>query len=66
MQSKLYDEVVSAIVKRARAVSVGDPSRRSGESPGPCMGPLVSRGQRDKVLGYVSKVREEGDAPKLR
>lgn len=41
---------------RAEQISVGDPERRRSDSPGPCMGPLVSGPQRDKVLGFISKV----------
>ncbi len=31
--------------------------RRGQNAPGPCMGPLVSTSQKDKVLGFVSRVR---------
>lgn len=56
MQSKIYDEVVSAIVDRASRVSVGDPMRRGQDSPGPCMGPLVSSTQKERVVGFVTRV----------
>lgn len=59
VQSKIYDEVVSAVVERAKAISIGNPMRRGEDAPGPCMGPLVSASQRDRVLGFVKRVREE-------
>lgn len=57
VQSNVYDEVVSAVVERAKAISIGDPMRRGEDAPGPCMGPLVSATQRDRVLGFVKRVR---------
>eukprot|EP00904_Undaria_pinnatifida_P003514 jgi/Undpi1/13163/HiC_scaffold_8.g02825.m1 len=60
VQSKIYDEVVDAIVERASRISVGDPMRRGQDAPGPCMGPLVSATQRDKVQGFVQRAVEWG------
>ena len=31
--------------------------RRGQDSPGPCMGPLVSATQKERVLGFVTRVR---------
>lgn len=56
VQSKIYDQVVSSVVDRASRISVGDPMRRGRDAPGPCMGPLVSGPQKEKVLGFVTRV----------
>ncbi|CAM9627093.1 unnamed protein product [Ascophyllum nodosum] len=60
LQSKIYDEVVSAVVKRAKTISVGNPMRRGQDAPGPIMGPLVSAAQKDKVLGFVTRAVSAG------
>ncbi|CAM9780983.1 unnamed protein product, partial [Hapterophycus canaliculatus] len=60
VQSKVYDQVISGIVDRASQVSVGDPMRRGEEAPGPCMGPLVSASQRERVLGFIKRAVEGG------
>lgn len=56
VQSKVYDEVVSAVVDRANRISIGNPLRRGCDAPGPCMGPLVSQSQKERVVGFVEKV----------
>jgi aldehyde dehydrogenase (NAD+) len=50
-----YDEAVEAAAEAFRSVGYGDP-----EDPGNIMGPLVSSRQRDRVLGYIEKGRNEG------
>ncbi|CAM9397565.1 unnamed protein product [Scytosiphon promiscuus] len=60
VQSKVYDQVISAVVDRASQVSVGDPMRRGEEAPGPCMGPLVSASQKEKVIGFVKRAVDGG------
>jgi aldehyde dehydrogenase (NAD+) len=50
-----YDEGVELITHAMSAVPYGDPT-----DPGTLMGPLVSAKQRDRVLGYIDKGREEG------
>jgi aldehyde dehydrogenase (NAD+) len=50
-----YDEGVELITQAMSAVPYGDP-----QDPGMLMGPLVSRRQLDRVLGYIDKGREEG------
>jgi len=50
-----YDEVVEALVERARALRVGDPLDDATE-----IGPLVAKRQQDRVLGYIQKGQEEG------
>jgi aldehyde dehydrogenase (NAD+) len=50
-----YAEGVELITQAMAAVPYGDPT-----DPGVLMGPLVSRKQLDRVLGYIDKGREEG------
>jgi len=51
----VYDRVVERLVARAKTVRVGDP-REAATS----MGPLISRTQMDRVLGYVGVGVREG------
>lgn len=53
LHDKIHDEVMEKVLKRTATVSVGDPLRGEG---GSFMGPLVSGPQRDKVLGFISRV----------
>lgn len=61
LHKSIHDKVVAKILERAASVSVGDPLRGDEEEGGAkavaCMGPLVSGPQRDKVLGFISRVR---------
>jgi betaine-aldehyde dehydrogenase len=50
-----YDEVVEALVERARTIRTGDPLDATTE-----LGPLVAKRQQDRVLGYIQKGQEEG------
>ena len=50
-----YDEVVGALVATAESFVVGDPF-----DPATTMGPLVSKRQQERVLGYVEAGRAEG------
>jgi aldehyde dehydrogenase (NAD+) len=50
-----YDEGVAMITKAMGEVPYGDP-----QSDQVFMGPLVSAKQRDRVLGYIEKGKEEG------
>ncbi|MEQ3549930.1 aldehyde dehydrogenase [Pseudonocardia nematodicida] len=50
-----HDEVVAALVATAESFVVGDPT-----DPTTTMGPLVSKRQQDRVLGYVATGRSEG------
>ena len=49
------DEAIEAVVETLRNWPYGDPT-----DPGNMMGPLVSEAQRRRVLGYISKGRDEG------
>ncbi|MFV2177620.1 aldehyde dehydrogenase [Actinomadura sp. LOL_016] len=53
--SSRYDEVVDALVATAESFVVGDPF-----DPATTMGPLVSRRQRERVLGYIEAGKAEG------
>ena len=50
-----YDEAVEATAEAFRKVGYGDP-----EDTANIMGPLISSRQRDRVLGYIEKGRNEG------
>jgi betaine-aldehyde dehydrogenase len=50
-----YDEVVEALVERARTIKTGDPLDAATE-----LGPLVAKRQQDRVLGYIQKGQDEG------
>jgi len=50
-----YDEVLEAVTATVGALTVGDPLDRATQ-----IGPLVSRAQRDRVLGYIQAGRDEG------
>ncbi|KAA9153999.1 aldehyde dehydrogenase [Amycolatopsis acidicola] len=50
-----YDEIVEAVTETARALRVGDPLDKQT-----AIGPLVSRAQRDRVLGYVEAGKGSG------
>ena len=50
-----YDEAVDAAVAGMASVKVGDPT-----DPEVLQGPQISARQRDRVLGYIDKARQEG------
>jgi phenylacetaldehyde dehydrogenase len=52
---ELYEPVVQALVKRTRALRLGDPLDRQTQ-----VGPLVSRAQRDKTADAVQRARQQG------
>lgn len=55
VQSGIYDKLVAKLVEKAKACAIGSPS---DDATG--FGPLISAGQRDKVLGYIDSAKEEG------
>src|SRR5699024_3941829 len=55
VQRPLYDNVLKALVKRAEELTLGNGLNESTE-----MGPLISKEQLDRVLGYVIKGEDEG------
>lgn len=55
LPEKLHDEFVSRMAEKARRMKVGNPA-----DPATDLGPLISATQRDRVLGYIAKGREQG------
>jgi acyl-CoA reductase-like NAD-dependent aldehyde dehydrogenase len=58
VQSGIYDEVLSGLVEGAKAMKVGP-----GMDEETDIGPLVTREQMDRVLGYLDIGRNEGHIP---
>lgn len=58
LHENIHDKVLNKVLERAATVSVGDPLRGDSDKsvPGTCMGPLVSGPQRDKVVGFITRV----------
>jgi aminomuconate-semialdehyde/2-hydroxymuconate-6-semialdehyde dehydrogenase len=54
VERSIFDRFVKALAERAEALTIGDPWS------GADMGPLISHGHRDKVLGYYQLARDEG------
>lgn len=55
IQRSVYDKVLDALVKRAKEFKIGNGMDEESE-----MGPLISKKQLDRVLGYIEKGKEEG------
>jgi len=55
VEEKVRDEFVEKLVARARGMTPGDPMDSKTR-----MGPLVSREQLERVMGYIEKGRSEG------
>jgi phenylacetaldehyde dehydrogenase len=55
VQRGVFDQVVEGVAAAARAIKVGD-----GFDPASQMGPLVSREQHEKVLGYIRGAVRDG------
>ncbi len=55
VQKPLLDKFVSAMIKKAKTIRLGDPMDRKTK-----MGPLVSKQQYEKVLDYVHIGKKEG------
>jgi 1-pyrroline-5-carboxylate dehydrogenase len=56
LHAGIYDEVLSRVVEKARALNVGVP-----DDPGVYMGPVISEPQFEKVSGYIETGKEEGE-----
>jgi aldehyde dehydrogenase (NAD+) len=50
-----YDQGLEALVETVRSMKYGDPGDSSN-----LMGPLISQGQRQRVLDYISSARSDG------
>jgi aldehyde dehydrogenase (NAD+) len=55
VEAAAYDEVADLLATRARTIRAGDPL-----DPATQLGPLASRAQLDKVVGYMELGRREG------
>lgn len=55
VERSIYGEVVDRLVRRASELEPGDPLERTTR-----LGPVASRAQLQKILGYFSIAREEG------
>lgn len=55
VQSQIHDKVVAGIEAYAKAITVG-----SGLDPASRLGPLISKRQRERVLGYIESGVEQG------
>lgn len=55
VQSGVHDRFIERLKTRTESIRIGDPL-----DPETQMGPMVSRAQRDKVLGYVETGKREG------
>ncbi|HET6380325.1 MAG TPA: gamma-aminobutyraldehyde dehydrogenase [candidate division Zixibacteria bacterium] len=53
---KIYDNLMSELVPAVQSVKVGNPA----DDPELDMGPLVSRAQQERVIGFVDRARERG------
>jgi betaine-aldehyde dehydrogenase len=51
----IHDRFLNAVVEKARAIRLGDPTDRATR-----MGPLVTAAHRERVAGYVEQGRREG------
>ena len=55
VQEKVYEQFAEALAKSARQIRLGNPF-----DPATTMGPLISREQHERVLGYLSLGKREG------
>lgn len=55
VQRTVHDEVVDKLVSRARTARLGDPMDMATQ-----VGPIATRAQFDKVLGYIDIAQKEG------
>lgn len=55
VHKNIRERFVQRLVERTRAIRIGDPLDEATQ-----MGPLISTAQRDKVIGYIEKGKQEG------
>lgn len=55
VHDSLYGRFVEGVVERVKRIRIGDP-----RSPDSTMGPINSKGQYDKVLGYIEVAKQDG------
>lgn len=57
VQRRLHDRFLERLAERTKKIRIGDPL-----DPDTQMGPLISKAQHDKVLGYIGTGKAEGAA----
>ena len=55
VQRSIYEKFVAALAEAAKAMKIGDPWAQGTQ-----MGPLISKGHREKVLEYLALAKQEG------
>jgi len=55
VQDTVYDKFIEALKRCAEKCAIGQPHDEATS-----FGPLISEGQRDKVLGYIDSGKQEG------
>lgn len=55
VHESIYDDFVEDVVSRAQAIRIGDPA-----DPASQMGPMNSKGQLEKTLGYIEIAKAQG------
>ncbi|HEV2519697.1 MAG TPA: aldehyde dehydrogenase family protein [Thermoplasmata archaeon] len=55
VHTSIYDELVGRLLERVRRLRIGDPLDESTD-----MGPVASRDQESKVLGFIASAESEG------
>lgn len=58
VDDRIADALLDRLIAEARKIPIGN-----GLDPGTLLGPLVSRAQQDKVLGFIDRARASGHAP---
>ena len=55
LPEKLHDEFVEKLTAKTKKIKLGDPKSETTD-----MGPVISKKQQDRILGYISKGTSEG------
>lgn len=55
LQESIYPQFLEALVQKTRRIQLGDPGDKATD-----LGPLVSRKQQERVLGYIETGKKEG------
>jgi len=55
IHEKIFDDFVSSLVEKSKKMVIGDPM-----DPATDIGPLISKKQRDRVLGYIECGKRDG------
>ena len=52
---KIHDEFVGRMIEKVKKMRIGDPKKSDTD-----IGPVISAGQRDKILGYIELGKQQG------